>query len=440
MISPSVPRRPVVTLAGIVTALACLPPGPATASDLYILGGQVHSLVEPARITDIVISGDTIVGLEPGATPGPDDVVIDARDMVVTPGLVDFASALGLVEVWSVEDTNDRDAGGDSIRAGFRVADGLNPQSTLVPVARLEGITSVVSRPSGGLIAGQSAWWDLTGQTGSEAVVLAPATMDFFLGASAARVTGGARGSAALRYRELLADLRAYLEDPTAYHEARMRALSLSAVDLEALAPVLEGRLPVHIWAHRQSDILAAITLAAEYDLRLILGGASEAWALADILAEREIPVVVNPLVNLPITFDHLGARSDSAARLDAAGVPVILTSSEAHRVGTLRQLVGNAIRAGMRYESALAAVTLRPARALGLESRYGSLAPGRVANVVVWSGDPFELSSRARHVIIRGRRIPLVSRQTHLLERYRELQDTPQRVRPASGIHSDEP
>jgi imidazolonepropionase-like amidohydrolase len=201
------------------------------------------------------------------------------------------------------------------------------------------------------------------------------------------------------------------------------RPLAAPVPDLEALQPVLAGTLPLVLLADRQSDILAAVDLAAEYSLRLIIGGGAEAWRVADRLAAARVPVVLAPLTNIP-SYDALGARYDNAARLHQAGVRIaFITAADAtHNARLVKQDAGNAVSYGLPWDAALRAVTLTPAEIYGLGATYGSLEPGKVANVVVWSGDPFEFATAVEHVFIRGRAIPLASRQTELLERYRTL------------------
>ena len=405
-------------------ALILIPGGFAVAGDLFIVNGTVHSITGPPRVADVVVRGDRILAVGSSLTPGPDDEVIDADGMVVTPGLVAFDTQLGLIEIWAVDQTRDGDAGiADSMRSAFRAADAVNPQSALIPITRCAGVTSVVSHPSGGLISGQSVWLDLFGERVSDMVVASPATMDFQGGAAAGGSVGRSRATAMLRFRELFRDLTAFREDPDAYQTGRMRELSISLLDMEAMIPVLDGDIPVFLRANRRADILAALTLVDDYGINLIIGEGDEAWAVANELAARNVPVVVDPLRNVPSSFESLAARADSAAILDDAGVSVIITTQSSHNARLLRQHAGNAVRAGLDYESALAAVTLRPAEAAGVSDRYGSVDVGKIANLVVWSGDPFELSTQAQTVIIRGERVSLETRQSRLFQRYRELE-----------------
>src|SRR5437867_10738252 len=203
-----------------------------------------------------------------------------------------------------------------------------------------------------------------------------------------------------------------------------MQPLSAPAADLEALLPVLRGELPLIAVANRKSDIATALRIGREYQLKLILAGAAEGWEIAAEIAQAGVPVLVEPLDNIP-SYDALGIRYENAALLAKAGVKVVLMETDTHNARNLRQQAGNAVSYGMTWDQALRAVTLAPAEIFGVADRYGSLAPGKVANVVVWSGDPFEFTTGVEHVFIRGKEIALKSRQTELLERYRKLPPT---------------
>ena len=161
--------------------------------------------------------------------------------------------------------------------------------------------------------------------------------------------------------------------------------------------------------------------LAKEFKLKLVLSGGAEAWQIASEIAAAGVPVLVEPLDNIP-SYDALGIRYENAALLAKAGVTVALMETDTHKSRNLRQQAGNAVSYGMTWDQALRSVTLVPAQIFGVADRYGSLEPGKVANVVVWSGDPFEFTTGVEHVLIRGKEIPLRSRQTELFERYKKL------------------
>lgn len=179
--------------------------------------------------------------------------------------------------------------------------------------------------------------------------------------------------------------------------------------------------MPLAVQASRASDLLAAMRLAEEFKIRLVLVGASEAWLIADHLAAGKVPVVVKPLTNIP-TFESLGATLENAARLSRAGVTVALASFDTQNSRLLRQEAGNAIANGMDRDAALRAVTLTPAQIWGVGDRVGSLEVGKDADIVIWSGDPFELTTGPERVFIKGREMPRDTRQTQLLEKYRKL------------------
>ena len=190
---------------------------------------------------------------------------------------------------------------------------------------------------------------------------------------------------------------------------------------MEALGPVVRGELPLAINANRASDLLAALRLADEFHLKLILMGAVEGWRVADELVARKVPVVVKPLTNIP-RFDALNATLENPARLSKAGVTLVLSSFDTHNARNLRQEAGNAVAYGLDRDAALRAVTLEPARVWGVADRLGSLEVGKDADVVVWSGDPFELTTGAEQVFIGGREMSRDTRQRQLFERYRVI------------------
>ena len=206
-----------------------------------------------------------------------------------------------------------------------------------------------------------------------------------------------------------------------AFNAAQRRDYARSRLDLEALQPVLKGQVPLAIQANRASDLLAAIRLADEFKLRLVLIGASEGWTVATELAAARVPVVIKPLTNIP-TFESLNATLENAARLSRAGVVVALASFDTQNSRLLRQEAGNAIANGMDRAAALEAVTLAPARLWGVADRVGSNEIGKDADLVIRSGDPFELTGGAERVFIKGVEVPRETRQKQLLEKYRKM------------------
>jgi imidazolonepropionase-like amidohydrolase len=291
----------------------------------------------------------------------------------------------------------------------------------MIPIARLEGVTTALTGPADGLVAGQAVLIDLAGERIETLLARSPVAMVINLSESSKSAGGGSRAGVLQRLRHLLDDAAEYDRRRGDYRRNAIQPLAAPEADLAALGPVLRGELPVIAIANRESDIASALRLARDFHLRLLIAGGTEAWKIAPDLAQARVPVLINPINDIP-TFDGPGARFDGPALLQRAGVPVVIVEAETGGPRNLRWAAGHAVRFGMPWDAALAAVTLVPARAFGVEDRYGSLEAGKVANVVVWSGDPLDFASHADHVFIRGVEIPLVSRQTELLERYRHL------------------
>jgi imidazolonepropionase-like amidohydrolase len=347
---------------------------------------------------------------------------IDVPGRWITPGFIHGRTTLGLklFDIGAQSETQEDVVAGD-VKAAFNVADGLDPASVAIPVARAEGITGAITVPSLGLIPGQAVLIDLAGERREELLAKSPVAMIADLSQESKAAGGGSRAGALQRLRRILRDAREFDARRDDFRLGRMQPLAASAEDLEALLPVLERRVPMFIIANRRSDIENALALAREFNLSIAISGGAEAWQLAPELARARVPVLLEPLTDIP-RFDALTARLDNATLLAKAGVKVAVAQQDAAHFRNLRQAAGNEVRNGMSWDEALRSVTLSTAEAALVADRYGSLDAGKVANVVVWSGDPFEFSSRAEHVFIRGREVPLTNRQTELLERYRSL------------------
>jgi imidazolonepropionase-like amidohydrolase len=354
--------------------------------------------------------------------------VIDAAGKVVTPGFMNAATSLGVVEVEAIRPTNDDAVNNPRITAAFNATDAVDPFSSVIPVERVEGLTRAVVTPGGGkLINGQGIVIDLGTEGMPGMIDRTPVAMYVDLSSAGARAAGGSRAAALLALREALADARDFAANRRAFEANARRAYALSRLDLEALVPVVEGREPLAVHVERAADILEALRFAREQKVRLILVGAADGWVVAGQIAGEGVPVVLDPLSNLP-DFEARGATLENAARLARAGVTVALTTSgfSAHNARNVKYEAGNAVAYGMPYDAALRAVTVNPARIFGIADRYGTLEPGKDADVVVWSGDPFELTTLVEHVFIKGVEMPADTRQRELLRRYRVLDDTP--------------
>ena len=405
-------------------------PGVALAACSVLTGGELH-LPDGVEKASLVIEQDRIVAIVADASTLAAYASCQQRDitgLVVTAGLVETVSHFGLVEVGLEKGTRDMEGQGDPIRAALRIHEGYNPQSTLIPVARIEGITSAVIAPTGGRISGQSAWVDLAGERQSQAVVAPFVAMQGSAGASS-------KAQGLLELEELLDDARVFAKNKGAWQQNRYRSFSASRLDLQALEPVIKGERPLVLSGNRASELEALVRFAQREKIRLVIVGAAEGWKVAELLAGAQIAVIVDPLVFGPGSFGQIHAREDNAALLVKAGVDVILSTFSTYNARTLRQVAGNAVRSGMAHSDALRAITKTPADVFGVPDR-GVLAVGAVANLVVWSGDPFELATHAKQVIIAGKVVSAKSRQSELRERYRHLPGTPLMPISQEGSH----
>jgi imidazolonepropionase-like amidohydrolase len=408
-------------LATALTAAIAPIASAAGAAPLAITGATVHTL-GPAgtlRNATVVVDGGRIVAVGPNVAVPAGARVIDATGKVVTPGLFDSLSRLGLVEVGAVKGSNDAGSASDHATAALDVTDAFDRFSTPLAVNRIEGITRAMVAPTPGprLIAGRGAIVDLGGEIDS--VIRPRAALFAVLGEAGAGIVGGSRAAAVSWLREALADARDYAVHRDEAERGARRSYVLSRLDLDALLPVARGEMPLVVTVHRASDIEAALRLAKEEKLKLILAGATEAWKVAPQIAAAKVPVLLDVTSNLPSSFERLGATLENAARLQAAGVTFALMSGEAHNSRNLKQAAGNAVAYGLPWEAALAAMTLNPARIWGIADRLGSIEPGKDADLVIWDGDPLEVTTFADQVLIRGREIPMESRQTQLRDRY---------------------
>ena len=422
------------TLRGALGAIAALSIAAsiASAQTIAITNAKVYPVSSaPIQNGTVLIRDGKIVAVGANVTIPAEAQRIDASGKWVTPGLVNAATQLGLVEVGQVADTRNATARGrNNISAAFTVWEGLNTQSVLIAPARREGVTNVVILPGGqNLVSGQAAILTLVDGMPTDMVMRTPVAMVAQVQSPQGANTT-ARGELMMRLRELLEDTKAYMRNRAAYERAETREYAASRLDLQAMIPVVEGRLPLLIAADKATDIDAALRLAKENDLKIMIGGGAEAWMVADKLAAARVPVLTGAMNNIPGSFTQLGSNQENAGLLRRAGVTVIVVGNgpgdeETFNVRNIKQEAGNAVAYGMSWDDALRAVTLTPAEVFGVADKIGSLQAGRDANVVIWSGDPFEFTTVPEHVFVRGREYLQPDRQQMLTDRYKTLPAT---------------
>jgi len=375
----------------------------------------------PIENATIVIRDGRIAAVGSGLAPPADATVIAANGRIVTPGLMNAGTQLGLLEVSSVPDTSDQAVSSGPLGAAFDVEFALNPNSTLLPLARADGFTRAGVLPAAAAnapFAGIGAVLRLS--EGPQILDLPRAMMFANVGGMAAASAGGSRSAQWILLRNALEEAKRYR---AVAHPSKPRDQLLNHLDAEALQPVVAGRMPLAVVAARESDIRQAVRLSDDFNIRVVVFGGAEAWRVAGLLAAHSIPVVLDPFADLPWTFDELGARLDNAALLQRAGVVIAFTLPPihlSHNAGSaLREAAGLAVANGLPWIEALKALTLNPAHIWGIADHYGSLSPGKDADLVIWDGDPLEPSSAPLQVWVRGRPASLETRQRLLRERY---------------------
>lgn len=407
---------------------------PAMAETVAITGGRVATAVGEALIDNgtVIIRDGRIAAVGAGLPPPAGARIIDATGKYVTPGIVSAMSTLGIVEVEAVNPTNDASARGSPFAAALDIAPAINPASTPIAINRLGGVTRAVVGPEIGseIFAGQGAIISLAAS--ADPLVRAKAFQFVELGEDGARVAGGSRPAAWLTLCNGLEEALRFARNPAAFDSGRDRGSLVKRQDAAALVAVVEGRQPVVIHAERASDIVAVLGLRRDFPrLRIILLGAREGWLVADKIAAAGVPVITLSLFDLPDSFETLASTRSNVGRLVAAGVKVglgVFGSNSGWQARNLPYLAGNTVAqaavpggVGLTRGQALATITSVPAAMFGMAD-VGTLEPGKRGDVVVWDGDPLELTSAPIAVLIDGVAQPMTSRQTLLRDRYRDL------------------
>lgn len=346
--------------------------------------------------------------------------VVEARGAFVTPGAFAAMSELGLSEISGSGAPNDADMDSDLVAAAADSSAAFNPTVTAVAVTRLEGVTRAAIAPSStsSMFGGRGALVSLGGEPDS--VFRSNAFMIVELGETGANRVGGSRAAVWPAFEAALRDAREY---PSRYRSGQGGAV-LNEIDAQALQPFARGQGLFLVHAESAADIRRIIRYQrANPSLRFAIHGAAEAWQVADELAAARIPVIIDPLSNLPDRFERLSARLDNAALLHAAGVTVAIAPApgtvDAHQARLALQLAGNAVANGLPWNAAFAAISRTPAEIFGVGGQLGRLERNYLADVVIWDGDPLQVTSAPTAVFIDGVEQPLVSRQTRLRDRY---------------------
>jgi len=395
----------------------------ASAQDVLIRGATVHTVSAQGTLkdADVLLRNGQIAAVGRGIAAPAGATVVEAAGRALTPGLFAGLTAMGIEEVSLEPSTVDstlafgaqQPPAPAQWRPEFDVTLAYSPRSSVIGVNLVEGLTwtllSPASVPGGSFVAGQGAAVTLDGRY--DAVLEGSRSLFVNLGSAQVALSGGSRAAQYMLLEQAIRETR-----PGGAGDPAL----LQPAGREALARYLVGGRVV-FGVNRAADILRVLALARRHGMQPVIAGGAEAWVVATELAAAKAPVVLDPLVNLPASFDALGARLDNAARLQRAGVVVVFSMSglAPHFAHKVRQLAGNAVAHGMPWDAALAALTANPAAVFGLGASRGRIEAGLVADLVLWSGDPLEVTSAADQVWVGGKPMSMRSRQTELLDRY---------------------
>lgn len=405
----------------LVLALGCVLSTHAFAETVLIRGARVHTVDAAGTLddTDILVRDGKIAQIGK-ALAAPDARVVEAKGRPLTPGLFGGLTALGLEDVSAEVATVDHAYTPGALappqpmglRPEFDVGHAYNPASMVIPVQVVEGVTFTMLAPSaapgGSLIGGQGGLATLDGRS----IDLLPASRSLFvaMGGGAATLTGNSRAAQYMLLDQAIRETRGAL-----FEGERL----LTVAGRETMAKFLAGGRVV-FYVDRAIDIRRVVAFAKKHGLKPVIAGGAEAWQVAAELAAAKVPVLLDPFVNLPGNFDQFGATLENAARLQQAGVTIAFSMSgdASHMARKLRQGAGNAVANGLPWDAGLAAITANPAAIFGASDR-GRIAVGQRADLVLWSGDPLDVTSLAEQVWIGGDAQSMVSRQTLLRDRY---------------------
>ena len=426
-------RRTYVVHSGMIILIMALTLLAGAKPVCVIRNARVHTLSPAGTLerASVVMEGGNIVGVGSSVRVPPGARIIEGKGLEVYPGMVNAWSNVGLAEIPAVEVTNDAAEQGQ-YKPQLLAFSAIHPESEHIPVARVNGVTSCLSVPEGGIIAGQSVLLHLDGWTVDEMAVLKSAGMvmnfpslerprERYAGARFGRTSRQTFAEIKRNYENQAKELSEWLEKARHYAKAR-QAQPATPVDrqLEALVPVVEGRSVVFLTADTARDIRNAVEFGKKEKLRFVIHGGREANQVADVLKKMDVAVILDSIVELPVREDDpYDARFTLPRELASAGVRFALTSPDSSEVRNLPYEAGFAQAYGLSHDQALRAVTLGPAEILGVADRLGSIEVGKSADLVVTDGDLLEIRTQVKNLFISGREVSLETKQTRLYQKY---------------------
>jgi len=414
----------------LLIALLCSLPLAAGTEDSFLLrGATIHPVAGADIPNGAVLVRDGKIAEVGAKVAAPKGVrIIEVKGLHVYPGMIDSATEIGLSEIGAVRETNDTAEIGD-FNPQLRAIIAVNPASEHIPVTRANGITTVISMPTGGIICGQSALIHLDGWTWQEMEIRPSAAMNLrfpVIQTSSPRFAmAEGRGrtpypEARRNYERRLQQLQDFFEQARRYQKAKAAGATEADLKFEAMLPVLEGKQPIVVWAERERAIREALRFAEREKIRMVLAGGDEAFKLAGELKSKNIPVVLGPTLSLPSQEDDPYDRAYTLpAELHRAGVKIAFGTSSTSAVRNLPYQAAMAVAFGLPHPEALKAVTLNPAEIWGVGEQLGSIEKGKWADLIVTDGDPLETRTQIKQCFIKGKVVDLENKHHRLYEKY---------------------
>jgi imidazolonepropionase-like amidohydrolase len=396
------------------------------AGSFLLKGATIHTVTKGNTVGDVFISNGIISDIGNSLTPSGQYTTIDCKGKHIYPGLIDGGTQLGLSEIEAVSITNDYSEIGDFIPQ-MQSLTAVNPNAVAIPVTRANGVTTVLTAPTGGRFPGTAALIDLHGYTPEQMYA-------GFKGKVMNFPSTGRRGrwdrrsdedvkkdaeKATKRLDELWDGMSLYAKIDSAA-KAEGKKIESYQPDMAAMLDVVRGKELLLIEVNKDEDIKAALKWLEGKNIKAAFTGVAEGHRVAKELAKAKIPVITGGITELPRReYDKYDTPYANAGLMHKAGVKVVIRSDESENVRNLPFMAGFAAAYGMGTDEALKAVTIVAAELFGVADKYGSIEKGKIANVLLTTGDPFETKTQIEKVFIRGWDVPTESRQTLLYNEF---------------------
>ncbi len=399
------------------------------AESVFIRNAQVHTVTERGVLNNahVLIKNGKIAAVGSDVQAEKDSRIIDANGKPLTPGFMNAATQLGTSDIDALDDTVDSKSSNPDITASFHISDIINPDAAAIALNRSMGLTRAIVLPAldKNVFGGVGVLINTRGEVLRDGVAQTAAYAYFNKGDN-----GGSRAAMLQKFRNLFDDARDYANNKAAFQRGERRSYDASFRDLDAINDVLNGKQTLFVASERAMDIRTLLKLQKEYGFKLVIVGGTEAHLVAKELAAAKVPVVIDVMSNTRSSFDQQAATFENAARLHKAGVTVAFKdSTTGHNAYWVRQNAGLAVAHGMPYDAAIASLTSIPSQLAGTANSFGKIEKGMDADVVLWDGDPLEVTTFPTHVLIAGETQSLDSRASLLRDRYRAEPNDEQRT-----------